>query len=252
MSVQRLPINRHTGEPLPPSAQPGYYPGYSTLGQQDYWDEATRKLVLDRVHNPPPIAFFQGHEVQLMQAICDRLLPQDDRVLERRVPILNYIDDRLYRGVINGYRFEDMPSDGDAYKLALRGIDEVAQHMYQADFVELGPKEQDGVLFSLHDGDPPAGHETWKRVPVSRFWQMVVGDATDAYYAHPWAWDEVGFGGPAYPRAYMRLDMGRAEPWEVDEVRYDWTEPPTSLSGEYRQLDQARGQHPAPSQSGTH
>jgi len=26
-----------------------------------------------------------------------------------------------------------------------------------------------------------------------------------AFYSHPWAWNEIGFGGPAYPRGYMRL-----------------------------------------------
>ena len=33
-------------------------------------------------------------------------------------------------------------------------------------------------------------------------------DVVEAYYAHPYAWDEVGFGGPAYPRGYMRLERG--------------------------------------------
>jgi hypothetical protein len=26
-----------------------------------------------------------------------------------------------------------------------------------------------------------------------------------AFYSHPWAWNEIGFGGPAYPRGFMRL-----------------------------------------------
>jgi len=29
-----------------------------------------------------------------------------------------------------------------------------------------------------------------------------------AFYSHPWAWNEIGFGGPAYPRGYMRLAPG--------------------------------------------
>ena len=47
---------------------------------------------------------------------------------------------------------------------------------------------------------------------------MIMSDAIDAYYAHPWAWDEIGFGGPAYPRAYTRLERGEPEPWEVEET----------------------------------
>jgi hypothetical protein len=67
---------------------------------------------------------------------------------------------------------------------------------------------------------------------VHRFWQLIMGDAIDAYYAHPWAWDEVGFGGPAYPRAYTRLERGEPEPWEVEEKRYEWLAPEAAVSDE--------------------
>jgi hypothetical protein len=61
---------------------------------------------------------------------------------------------------------------------------------------------------------------------------LIVSDAVDAYYAHPWAWDEIGYGGPAYPRAYMRLERGEPEPWEVEEQRYEWEAPAGTLSDE--------------------
>jgi hypothetical protein len=41
--------------------------------------------------------------------------------------------------------------------------------------------------------------------------------ACSAFYAHPWAWNEIGFGGPAYPRGYKYLALGAREPWEVEE-----------------------------------
>ena len=43
------PVNPKTGEPLLPRDQPGYYPGFSTLSQKEFWDQATRNLVLARV-----------------------------------------------------------------------------------------------------------------------------------------------------------------------------------------------------------
>ncbi|MEO6909650.1 MAG: gluconate 2-dehydrogenase subunit 3 family protein, partial [Edaphobacter sp.] len=79
---------------------------------------------------------------------------------------------------------------------------------------------------------PEAAENIWKRMSVHRFWQLVMGDAIGAYYAHPWAWDEIGFGGPAYPRAYTRLERGEPEPWEVEEQRYDWLAPTASVSDE--------------------
>ncbi len=62
--------------------QPGYYPGYSTLKQKKFWDAATRELVEKRVANTPPIRFFTEQELPTITAICERMVPQDDRLAE--------------------------------------------------------------------------------------------------------------------------------------------------------------------------
>jgi hypothetical protein len=85
-------------------------------------------------------------------------------------------------------------------------------------------------LKSIHDGKPEPPHPVWKQMPAHRFWAMLMEDCVTAYYAHPWAWDEIGFGGPAYPRGYMRLENGLPEPWEKDEKRYEWNAPVDSVS----------------------
>ena len=41
---------------------------------------------------------------------------------------------------------------------------------------------------------------------------------TQAFYSHPWSWNEIGFGGPAYPRGYARLGIGQREWWEGAEA----------------------------------
>ncbi len=251
---KNLPINIDTGEPIWPRPQPGYYPGYSTLSQQAFWDEATRKVVLDRVHNVPPVRFFTPDEARLMQAVCDRLLPQDDRDEEHKIPVLNYIDDRLYNRRIDGYRFEDMPPDHEAHRLGLQAIEAIAQHMFRKSFLELSPYEQDSVLRTIHDGKPPAAQEIWQRMSVIHFWLLLVQDVLDAYYSHPYAWDEIGFGGPAYPRGYMRLEGGKPEPWEVNEQRYQWKAPPNSLSDMYEPVGSEKPHHgmQTSGQEGTH
>jgi len=55
-------------------------------------------------------------------------------------------------------------------------------------------------------------------------------DALEAYYSHPCAWDEIGFGDPAYPRAYTCLERGEPEPWEVEEDRHEWLAPLYAVS----------------------
>ncbi|MGA8288471.1 MAG: hypothetical protein WB950_07190, partial [Acidobacteriaceae bacterium] len=59
--------------------QPGYYPGFSTLAQQPYWDEATRKTILERVSRSRKLRFFTPAEVPLIEAIFEHILPQSDR-----------------------------------------------------------------------------------------------------------------------------------------------------------------------------
>ena len=226
-----LPIDPTTGQPLPPRAQPGYYPGFSTLGQQKFWDETTREVVRERVHNVPPIRFFTPDEERIMRAVCARIMPQDDRDDDHRIPVINYIDERLYSGRIDGYRYESMPPDREAHRLGLQAIEQIAQHMFGQSFVNLKPRQQDEVLETIHNGEPPAAHEIWTRMSVPHYWSLLLQDAIEGYYAHPYSWDEIGFGGPAYPRGYMRQERGQPEPWEVDEQRYAWAPPPLSLSG---------------------
>lgn len=211
-------------------AHPGYYPGYSALSQQNDWDEVTRRAVVGRVIETEPIRFFSSDEVNILRAVIDRLLPQDDRIRDRRIPILPAIDARLYRNKLNGYRYEDMPPDQDAYRMALKAIDEMARQSFGLHFSELMVFDQELILKSLHDGKPDPSHKIWEAMPAKRFWELLMDDCVSVYYAHPWAWDEIGFGGPAYPRGYMRLENGLCEPWEVDEQRYEWSAPENTLS----------------------
>ena len=80
------------------------------------------------------------------------ILPQDDRDENFRIPITNYIDERLYANRIDGYRYEDMPPDGEAHRLGLRAIDETAMAIHSQQFVDLDRLKQDFILKSLHDG----------------------------------------------------------------------------------------------------
>ena len=106
----------------------------------------------------------------------------------------------------------------------------MAQERFQLPFLTLSVLQQEQLLKSLHDGKPDPEHTAWRRMPVHRFWALLMEDCVTAYYSHPWAWDEIGFGGPAYPRGYMRLENGLPEPWEVDEQRYAWEAPIDSVS----------------------
>ncbi|HVC31952.1 MAG TPA: gluconate 2-dehydrogenase subunit 3 family protein [Chloroflexota bacterium] len=198
------------------------YAGYNVMNQQDHWDEATRQLILRRIHDVPPIRFFSPAEAQTLTALVERVLPQGDRPPDRRIPIVPWIDDRCFRRIIDGWRFDNMPAEDEAWRLGLRGVDQAAQAHFRRPFVDLTDDQQDVVVRLIADGSPPGA--AWQYLPAQRFWiYVVLRQVCSIYYAHPISWDEIGFGGPAYPRGYSALNHGYPEPWEVREVRLDET-----------------------------
>jgi hypothetical protein len=81
---------------------------------------------------------------------------------------------------------------------------------------------------------------------------LMMQDCIEVYYAHPWAWDEIGYGGPAYPRGYMRLENGQPEPWEGNEKRYEWAVSDELGSNAYEFVAGEESHHGTPGQGGTH
>lgn len=219
------PIDPRTGEPMPPRAQPGYYPDFQSLGEEAYWDAATRRVVLQRVERIPPIRFFSTGEARLLEIVFECLLPQADRDEAHRIPLVPFVDERLFTGAGPGYRYEDMPGDCDAYRRGLRALDALSNELHGVQFEALHFREKRALLQALKDGAPSGDQTRWEGLSPRRLFVLWLHDAIGVYYAHPWAWDEVGFGGPAYPRGYMRLENGEPEPWEAHEKRYEWALP---------------------------
>ncbi|RKE17482.1 GMC oxidoreductase [Streptomyces sp. TLI_171] len=58
----------------------------------------------------------------------------------------------------------------------------------------------------------------WHGWPAAHVWSLWTRYACTAYYSHPEAWDEIGFGGPAFPAGYARLGLDRRERWEVADA----------------------------------
>lgn len=208
------------------------YPGADILGQRGHWDDATRRVVLDRVHNIPRFRFFDDHQQATLEALCARVIPQTHRPADRRVPIAPWIDARCAGHHSDGFRLDDMPSNEQAWTWGIQGLDETAAALFgeEACFCKLEEPRQHQVLERIRAGDPPG--DIWQRMPAKRWWVFVaLRQTTAVYYAHPYAWDEIGFGGPAYPRGYFALNFGYPEPWEAREVG---EEPARSLRPRWR------------------
>ena len=207
---------------IPPGGGAGGspYPDFKITEEEKWnfdWDEKTRRLVLDRVKNVPPYRFFSSEETNLLEALCDCAVPQEDRLETQRIPIAPWIDESLYRGEGPGYRYENMPEDRQAYRMGLQGFDQTARELFNTDFVTLDRGSQNEVMRLVADGSPPG--EIWKRLPATLFFQRLMSDIITNYYAHPSAWAEIGFNGPASPRGHLRLRLDMRDSWEAKERR---------------------------------
>ena len=190
----------------------GRYPDYDVLDEADHWDEVTRRLVLDRLENVPPLRFFTAAEALTLGVFCDLVLAQD---AEPRIPVLNIVDAKLFAGELDGFRYEDMPDDRDTWRRVATGLDAAARQHGAVDFVNATLDVQERVVDAFSNGALQG--EVWDELPPARAWKVVTRAMLSAFYSHPWAWNEIGFGGPAYPRGYARIGAGQHESWERAE-----------------------------------
>jgi Gluconate 2-dehydrogenase subunit 3 len=194
----------------------GRYPNYDVLSQVDHWDEVTRRVVLDRVNRVPPIRFFTLHEAETLEAFCDIATAQDE---EPRIPVLSYIDEKLEGGVGDGWQFEGLPGDGEVWRMVARGLDDEAGGRY----AEASEEARVQIVHRFSKAELRGG--VWSELDVARAWSVVMRYVAQAFYSHPWAWNEIGFGGPAYPRGYSAFGsphLGEREPWEgAESADYD-------------------------------
>jgi hypothetical protein len=181
----------------------GRYPGFDVLDSVDAWDDVTAGVVLGRVALPGELAFFTPDEVAVAAPLLDLLLAQD---ADPRVPVLALIDARLAAGETDGWHYDEMPKDAQAWRDTLRLLE-------QDGFAGLRSDEQAALIQTVQD---LATHgQTWHDLSATHVWSLWTRYACTAFYSHPWAWNEIGFPGPAYPRGYLNAGVDSREHWEV-------------------------------------
>ena len=193
------------------------FPGYNVLNKRNTlsWNEPTRRVVDQRLSVNPGPRFFTAAEWATLGAICARIVPQPtDRP---PVPLPAYVDEKMFDNTIDGYRFAKLLPQGEAWTAALAAVDTEARNKHGAAFHELPGSEQDAMLERMQKGELDG--PLWHGMPSDLFFsKRVLHDIVGAYYAHPTAWSEIGWAGPASPRGFVRLDKNMRDPWEAAEA----------------------------------
>lgn len=187
------------------------FPGFDAEAQAPHWDPVTAGTVLARIGMPPDIRFFTPDEEAVGIALSDRLLAQDAR---GRIPVLNMIDARLAEQQTDGWRYHDMPHDGQAWRDTLAALDEDANERFGTGFATCSEAEQSVLIQAVQD----LGSQEWHGLCAKHVWSLWTRYACTAFYAHPSLWNEIGFPGPAYPRGYKNAGVDAREPFEVPDA----------------------------------
>jgi hypothetical protein len=187
----------------------GRFGPFDVIDQADHWDRETQAVVIARLAPPARLVFFSTEEAPTGRALLDRLLGQDD---DPKVPLLELIDERLLHHEGDGYRFEDMPDDDEAWKRSISALDDESQRLHDRPFWAASRRDQKDIIEAVRTAS-----SEWYGLPGPRLFQLWMRYAMTAFYSHPWAWNEIGFPGPAYPRGYKSIGVDRLEPFETHE-----------------------------------
>ena len=206
----RRGAGRLGARPPEPNA-PDRFPGFDVLDEVEHWDVVTAGVVLSRLATPPPVRFFTPAEEAIGRAVFDLLLDQREQGAEdRRIPVFEMVDGRLAEFETDGWHHADLPEDGDAFRQSFAALDGEARQAYGDGFAVLEWHDQGDLLELVR-----LGKVDWPSLDPGHIWDLWTRYSCTAFYGHPHAWNEVGFGGPAYPRGYKNPGLDAREPWEV-------------------------------------
>ena len=166
----------------------------------------TRAALTARLSPPMPAEpqFFDAAAFAALTALCGGMMTGSDRPTSRELALM--VDQRLTRGEGDGWRYDALPPDGEAYRQGLQALDQRAQATYQESFAALSPERRDAVLnWALRDSE--------NRL-VSRFAEELLAELTEYYYSHPCVQETIGYAGMADARGWQAVGPNEKEAWE--------------------------------------
>lgn len=187
------------------------YPLYDVLSEQEEWDPHTRSIVTSRLDGVTAYESLTLMEAEMLRAICS-VLAGDDRANIIQF-VLRHIDRSLSGPAGESERKPSVPKAADLLRSGLKRLDQWCMLTYQRPFIDLTDADQFTIVSDLSEGKI-AWPAEWN-VPQKALFTKLLTWTVESYYSHPTVWSEIGYGGPAYPRGYVRTNIGQLDPWEA-------------------------------------
>ena len=199
------------------------YPDYNVLDKWDSpsWNDQTRGVVRKRLTEVPERKFLTETQWSTLEAVADRVMPQPERSPQAKVPITPWVDAKLAANQTSGTRYHPLPAQSECWRRGLDAMEAEARYRFHRSFAKLDPAEQNMILEGMNRGEVMSPAWAPRLRPRLFLRHVLLREIVEIYYAHPDAWSEIGFGGPASPRGYLRLADNRHDSWEGDERMND-------------------------------
>lgn len=156
--------------------------------------------------------FFADQSFYTLTAVLERLFAGPTAPSAREMALA--MDTRLAGGRSDGWRYDALPPDAEAARLGLQGLDQSAQVLHQTEFAALTGEQQDAILTAVQQGE--AVGAIWRTLPGDHYFEDLLAEATECYYSHPLAQEEIGYVGMADGHGWSSIKMNEREAWEPE------------------------------------
>lgn len=189
-----------------------HYPSFDVMNEQDEWDDHTQTVVTSRLKPRRSYQFLTDGEAETIRRICSILV--NDEKAEVLDFVIDHIDQTLYQSTGEGQRKTGVPKAPELIRGGLKAIEASARSKSGSSFLELNTSDQKDLLGNISVGkSEPQGN--WSNIPQTEWFKKLLNLTIESYCSHPSVWSAIGYAGPAYPRGYVRTQLGQLDPWEA-------------------------------------
>lgn len=193
---------------------------YRALIASDRVGKITREALLARStsdhHAYAPLA-LDASSFEILRAVLARVIPQD---AETHIDLAARIDTQLHYDTGDGWRFDVLPTDREAYRAALQALDAAANGKHGERFEHLDSAQQDDVLERVAEGRLESSSDGLGARQMRSWFEELRADAVKAYLADLRTLARIGYsgianGGDGTPKSgFARVGLGEREAWE--------------------------------------
>ena len=174
----------------------------------------------------PPPQTFSATELRTLRALIDTVIPNAPANLATR------LDQSLAQLQADGWRFDTLPSDAEAWHQGLASLDAAAHRAHGVTFLALTPTLRHALLLEAQQGKLGRGPlgalhlgesaHAFTATQMQHWFEDVRSELTRLYVSDPRTLDRIGFTGFADdPTGFtqIRLEDQAATPEELESIR---------------------------------